>query len=1122
MKRFVIACFASIACILGLAQSQPNFKIATTSFKKDTVLVTKFGAVANGSFVNTSAINAAINFMHKKGGGVVVIPKGQWLTGPIVLKSNVNLHVQKSALLVFTSDFSQYPLVVSSFEGVEAARCQSPISAENQTNIAITGEGIINGNGIYWRPLKKEKLSEAEWKRHLQVYGGALTEDKKTWYPSQAAANASKAKDIGKLVNGKKLQDFENIKDFLRPNMLRISGCSKVLVQGVTFENSPAWTTHFLMSKDITITGMKVKNPWWGTNTDAIDLESCSNAILEDCVFDTGDDGITIKSGRDEDGRKRGMPTQNIIIKNCTVYHAHGGFVIGSEMSGGAKNIYISDCTFIGSDIGLRFKTVRGRGGVVENIYAHNVNMKDIVGEAILFDMYYAAVDPIKINNEEGAKIVVEKFPVTEATPQFQHFYFDNIVCDGASKAVFVRGLPEMHIKDVNLDGLFMKSRQGIQIEEATGVNIKNASIQIQEQGPMLSLQNADQINIDTISLKKLNPVASNTAEKFAATLMQIWPDSFAVKPGGKARWSYDQGVILKGMDALWNATGDAQYFRYMQNAMDYYVKEDGSIYDYKPDDFNLDHLNNGKTLITLYQVTGKEKYKKAIDLLYTQLKSQPRNTLGGFWHKKIYPNQMWLDGLYMGAGFYAQYAAAFNDTAAFADITRQFVLAEQYTRDEQTGLLYHAWDESKQQKWANPTNGKSPHIWGRAMGWYGMALVDALDYYPENNRGRDSLVQILQRWTKAIIAVQDTKDGLWLDILDAPTDTRNYKEASASSMFTRVLLKAIRKGYIQQDYVSNAKKAYAGILSTFIENAGGFVNLKGTVSVSGLGGNPYRDGSLDYYFKEPVVVNDPKGMGAFLQCAVEATYAQANPKHPTILLDAFYNNEIKKNSLGIDARWHYAWEDISNGGFGMLGKQFENKGAQLKTLTTAPAALALSKAAVYIVVDPDNIKDNPSPNYMNAKDAAIISDWVKAGGVLVLLANDSANCDLTHLNILAEKFGIQFTNESVNMVKGNAFEMGTAFPAQGNEVLKMGTKIYVKEVSAVNLQSMAKPMAIAGDKTVAAVTAYGKGQVIAVGDPWLYNEYVDGRKLPFGFQNFEAMSEMVNWILTKANDNNK
>lgn len=1122
MKRLLIACITSFSCLTGMSQMQPNFKVLTTSFRKDTISIQKLGAQSNGHYLNTEAINASIRLMHQKGGGVVLIPKGQWLTGPIVLKSNVNLHLAQGALLVFSADFSLYPLVVSSFEGVDAARCQSPITAEHQTNIAITGTGIINGNGIYWRPLKKEKLSEAEWKRHLQTYGGALTEDKKTWYPSKAAADASKSKDIGKLVNGKKLQDFENIKDFLRPNMLRINGCSKVLIEGVTFENSPAWTTHFLMSKDITVKGMRVKNPWWGANTDAIDLESCSNVSLEDCVFDTGDDGITIKSGRDEDGRKRGMPTQNVIVRNCTVYHAHGGFVIGSEMSGGAKNIHIYDCTFIGTDIGLRFKTVRGRGGVVENIYAHNVNMKDIVGEAILFDMYYAAVDPIKINNEDGVKVVVEKFPVTEATPEFKNFYFDNIVVDGASKAVFVRGLPEMHIRNINLEKLYIKSRQGVQIEEATGVSIKNSTIITTDNDPILNTSNANELDIDTIALKKINAGRTSLAEKFAATAMHIWPDSFAVKPGGKARWSYDQGVILRGIDALWNATGDAQYFNYMQHAMDYYVKEDGSIYDYKPDDFNIDHLNNGKILLTLYQVTGKEKYKKAIEHLQNQILNHPRNTLGGFWHKKIYPNQMWLDGLYMGAAFYAQWAAVFHDTVAYNDITRQFVLAEKYTRDDKTGLLYHAWDESKQQKWADPISGKSPHIWARAMGWYGMALVDALDYYPSNHPGKDSLIQILQRWSTAILKVQDPKDGVWFDILDAPNDPRNYKEASASSMFTLTLLKAIRKGYISSNYLNQAKKAYAGLLKNFIVNEAGLNSLKGTVSVSGLGGNPYRDGSLDYYFNEPVVVNDPKGMGAFLQVAVEAEFNHAfvkQPlliKQPVVLLDAFYNNEIKKDAYGRDARWHYAWEDISNGGFGMLGKQFESKGAQLKTLLQAPTNSSLSQATVYLIVDPDNLKDNPSPNYMNQADALVISNWVKEGGVLVLLANDSSNCDLVHFNLLAEKFGIHFTNESINMVKGIAFDMGAAFPVVGNPVLKSGTKIYVKEVSAMHLNSNAEAIATINDKVVAAIAKFGKGKVIAIGDPWLYNEYVDGRKLPIDFQNFEAMQQVVNWTLSK------
>jgi unsaturated rhamnogalacturonyl hydrolase len=407
-------------------------------------------------------------------------------------------------------------------------------------------------------------------------------------------------------------------------------------------------------------------------------------------------------------------------------------------------------------------------------------------------------------------------------------------------------------------------------------------------------------------------------------------------------------------------------------------------------------------------------------------------------------------------------------------------------------------------------------------MGWYGMALVDALDFYPANHPGKDSLIQILQRWSSAILKVQDPKDGIWFDILDAPNDPRNYKEASASSMFTLTLLKAIRKGYIAHNYLDQAKKAYAGLLKNFIVNENGQTNLKGTVSVSGLGGNPYRDGSLEYYFKEPVVENDPKGMGAFLQATVEAEFNHelikkpSELKQPIVLLDAFYNNELKKDAYGRDTRWHYAWEDISNGGFGMLGKQFESKGAQLKTLLTAPTASTLSQASVYLIVDPDNLKDNPAPNYMNVADALVISNWVKEGGVLVLLANDSSNCDLVHLNLLAEKFGIHFTNESINMVKGNAYDMGAAFPVIGNPVLKSETKIYVKEVSAMQLNSNAQAVATINNKVVAAIAKFGKGKVIAIGDPWLYNEYVDGRKLPIDFQNFEAMQQVVKWTLSK------
>ncbi len=471
-------------------------KIYLPHFRQDTLSILANGAVSDGKTLNSIAINKTIEQMAAKGGGVVKIPAGLWLTGPIVMKSNINLYVEKNALVIFTSDLNQYPLVVSSFEGVDAARCQSPITAEGISNIAITGKGTFDGNGFYWRPLKKDKMNESGWKNHLQTYGGALTDDKKTWYPSEAAVKASLDKNIGKLTEGKKLSDFEGIKDFLRPNMVRISNSKNILIEGVTFNNSPAWTTHVVTSEHITIKGLIVKNPWYGTNTDALDLESCKNIFMEDCVFDTGDDGITIKSGRDEDGRKRGMPTQDMIVNNCTVYHAHGGFVIGSEMSGGARNLYVGNCTFIGTDIGLRFKTTRGRGGIVENIYASNIVMKDIVAEAILFDMYYMAKDPVVLAGEKREPPVVETLPVTEATPQFQHFFFNNISCNGASKAIFVRGIPEMHVKDIQMNNVFIQANEGIDIQEATGIQLNNISVHANNKNPLVYTLNSSDIKI--------------------------------------------------------------------------------------------------------------------------------------------------------------------------------------------------------------------------------------------------------------------------------------------------------------------------------------------------------------------------------------------------------------------------------------------------------------------------------------------------------------------------------------------------------------------------------------------------------------------------------------------------
>ena len=441
------------------------------------VNITDFGAVSGGQVLNSKAFADAIEAVSKKGGGKVMIPAGIWLTGPVILKSNLELHTESGALVIFSTDKDLYPVIQSSFEGLETWRCISPIYGKDVENIAFTGSGIWDGSGDAWRFVKKSKLTDSQWKK-LVASGGVLNDKKNEWYPSEQFKEAMNNADQNVRQDLKTKEEFEAIRDFLRPVMVKIENAKRVLFDGPVFQNSPAWCIHPLMVEDLTVRNITVRNPWYSQNGDGIDVESCKNVIVENSNFDVGDDAICIKSGKDEDGRRRGIACENLIIRNNIVYHGHGGVTVGSEMSGGVRNMHVSNCTFMGTDVGLRFKSNRGRGGVVENIYISDIRMTDIPTHAISFDLFYGGQsisEMLESGDEQG---LAKPEPVTEATPQFKNISIKNIMLKGAMQAVFMQGLPEMNLENISLSDMILSADKGFTLIDATGINLENIDLQ--------------------------------------------------------------------------------------------------------------------------------------------------------------------------------------------------------------------------------------------------------------------------------------------------------------------------------------------------------------------------------------------------------------------------------------------------------------------------------------------------------------------------------------------------------------------------------------------------------------------------------------------------------------------
>ncbi|MDT0677868.1 glycoside hydrolase family 88/105 protein [Autumnicola musiva] len=396
--------------------------------------------------------------------------------------------------------------------------------------------------------------------------------------------------------------------------------------------------------------------------------------------------------------------------------------------------------------------------------------------------------------------------------------------------------------------------------------------------GSFFSCKNEEKKEKDELastSQEKIVPEDLKWSERMMQSEIYRFPEASKLDFRDEPKWSYTNGLVLKAAKEVYEETNKQKYYDYIYAYADTMVTDEGDIRTYDLTAQNLDMLNSGNTLLFLYPETQEERFLEALKLLRSQIETQPRTKEGGFWHKERYTQQMWLDGLYMAHPFYAHYTQMFSEgekaQEAYDDIVHQFDLVQEYMKDEKTGLLYHGWDSSKQQKWANKETGTSPNFWSRAMGWYGMAMVDVLDYLPEDHQGREKIINYLNEFAEAVTKVQDKESGLWYQVLDQGDREGNYLEASGSSMFTYTFAKGVKKGYLPEKYMEVAKKGYEGILNNLITvEDNGVVNLNQVCAVAGLGGDPYRDASYEYYVNEEIRSNDPKGTGPFILASLQ------------------------------------------------------------------------------------------------------------------------------------------------------------------------------------------------------------------------------------------------------------
>ena len=855
---------------------QIEARIVAPTFKDK---VYKVGKAKKTAAENQKLINETIAKCSAKGGGTVVLAQGTYLTGAIRMQSNVNLRIEKGATILFAYEPELYPLVKTRWEGLDLMNYSPCIYAYQAENIAISGEGTIDGageNDTWWQWCGAAKFGFVKGK----------TPEAQNGYPYNGPEKYRTKKDNGDFRSSREtllwmadngIPTEERIfgkNCGMRPQLVNFYECKNILIEDVTMLRSPFWVITPTLSKNITVRRVKVINE--GPNGDGCDPESCEDVLIEDCIFHTGDDCIAIKSGRNADGRRTPVPSQNIIVRGCTMEDGHGGVVLGSEISAGVRNVFAENCKMDSPNLDrvLRIKTNTCRGGVTENVYMRNIEVGQCREAVLRINLMYEPKEPA----ERGH------------IPTVRNVYMENVTCQKSKYGILLNGLEDQ--------------------DQIYNINVKNCTFNGVQDEKVRKTGMSHDIHFDNLRING-ELVLSDTpfkhySEWMAWSEMQRVPNPIYLdftdkqkRPNGK--WSYVMGIELEGILDTYLAYQNPIFADYCKRYPEQMIDAQGNTTGYKFEDLNLDNIRPARFILRANRLWPHKGSDKALQTFFKQLEQQSRTKEGVWWHKKIYHWQVWLDGIYMGLPFYTLSAEELRGKANakkyYDDAVDQIGKTFKRTYDEKTGLWKHAWDETHTMFWADKQTGLSKHTWARAQGWFVMAMIEILDALPNDYARRGEVIEMLQQAMTATLNYQDKKSGVWYDVLDVK-DPKNYLESTASCMFDYALLKGARLGYLptkenlaagvkqyplceaakkmgaeKYDFKAEGVKAYNAILKNFIKtNDDKTISLTHCCAVSGLGPekSPNRDGSFEYYMSEPIRENDAKGIGPFIWASLE------------------------------------------------------------------------------------------------------------------------------------------------------------------------------------------------------------------------------------------------------------